>query len=181
MSQKADETDLERHKLELEIKSFPERQKLENSKLQLEIIALRRSFWRTLATALLTATVTMLIAVGGWLFQANKYREDAHETAIKHREEVFTKVLEDFASSNPSVRAAATVILPQFVTPEYEKQIINLLVNRLSSEDDVTVTEQIVVALNKIGRPALPECVNTNKRAQVAFARSVGRLCWNCV
>src|SRR6266850_3869358 len=106
--------ELEFKKLQLEVKGLSERVELENQKLSLEVKGLQHGFRRTLITALLTASISMFIAVAGWTVQ-RRSEEDATRHAEKnHREEVFAKLLENLGSANPSARMSAAVALSSF-------------------------------------------------------------------
>src|SRR5437667_569374 len=101
-------------KTELEVTELSERIELSKTKLELEIRSLRHGFVRTLATALITALVSLGIAGGGWLLQRRSERAADARSERNHREEVFAKVLENFGSPNPAARMSAAVALASF-------------------------------------------------------------------
>jgi len=168
--------ELEFKKLQLEVKGLSERVELEKQKLSLEVKGLQHGFRRTLITALLTASISMFIAVAGWTVQ-RRSEEDATRHAEKnHREEVFAKLLENLGSANPSARMSAAVALSSFGRPTEETadQTIAALTNRLAVEDDLAVDEQIIDTLVSLGKPALHESARANPRAAMQFVRDSG-------
>jgi hypothetical protein len=164
-------------KLQLEVEGLSDKVELEKKKLELEVDVLRHGFRRTLATALITALVSVGIAGGGWLIQRRSERAADARAERNHREEVFAKVLENFGSSNPSERMSAAVALSSFARPSEDTaaQTLAALANRLAVEDDLAVQEQIINSLTTLGKPGLAELVKTNRRAAMQFARESGQ------
>lgn len=169
--------DLDKTKRELEIQALRERTPLEVAKLNLEIEALKKRFRETLTISIITAAVAVVIAGGGWFIDRRKTREANLDSAVKRQEERLSKTLENFGSANLVTRMAAVSDLSSFARAEgpNRQQIISALVNRLGVTEDIGEMESVVGALAGIGRPALSESVNANRRAALTFSRACGR------
>ena len=144
--------DLETIKRDLEVKALQQKAPLEVTKLQLEIESLKRGFGRTLAVSVITAAITILIAVGGWTLDRWKTRAANRDSEAKHQDEVFAKVLDNFGSPNLATRMTAIISLTSFANDHdrSQEQVTAALVSRLSIAEDVPEIEQIVWALEKM-------------------------------
>jgi hypothetical protein len=165
---------LDLEKLNLEVQSLRTKAGLEKAKLELDIENLRRAFRRTLTITVLSASVPMLIAVIGWTIQTKWAQDAARRTEEYHREELYNKMLENFGSTNPSVRLGAVLALSKYA--ESDPEVITALVNRLASEEDIATQEQIMLTIGSLGKSVLPQVANANRRAAAQFAQDSSEL-----
>lgn len=155
---------LECEKLRLEITDLAARRKDESTKRDLEIAKLRRFDAPTWVTLL----ISVLIATGGWSAQALLDRRAAAEKDGLHQEEVHSKTLDSLTSANPAIRlsgAAQLVRNRSFSTTEDQtKNDVIFLIQRLSSEADSSVREQLIASIVSYGVLALPPLGRVNSR-----------------
>lgn len=148
---------------------------LNRQKLLLEIADLeasprraRQTVLLTIVTALLTATTTLAVTVGGWRIgaqiQQNADRQNDAQT--------YAKLLQDSGSTNAAVRLGSIVGLGRYAMPPHgdgedrSEQTIVVLLGRLTAEDDGDVVQMIVERLSASGAPTIIPTIAAQERAR---------------
>jgi Pentapeptide repeats (8 copies) len=137
------------------------------AKQQLEIQSLKRGFQRAAAITGITALISLVVATGGWLFDRQKTRD-------AHRDDLFAKALDNFANDSAVRRITGVTSLAQLQADRSE-EVIQALTNRILTEEDGSVLEQIAWALGRMGPAALRPCTAANRKAASAFVSECGR------
>ncbi|HTD37738.1 MAG TPA: hypothetical protein VK669_09505 [Candidatus Limnocylindrales bacterium] len=173
---------------------------LETEKKRREVQDLKYGWLRTLGTALLTA----FVAVGGWYVQAKSSADESHRQQTVHdtdersrnqqaATETYFRFLSDLGDPSATKRITADEYLEQtYVTLKREqsrigvtdidgptrdlrlRQIVQALVYRFSTENDLAVQEEIRLTLQRLGPDVLGPSIAANRRVEFLFANQLG-------
>jgi hypothetical protein len=150
---------------------------LEREKLRSEIAELKHGWRKTL----LTAVITVSIAVGGWLLQTHQDRAKIDAAQANAETDKYLRA-RDALSSAPAAsgRQIAARDLGTFLhrpAPsgggKYE-EILAALEERLLSENDADVLRTIATILGNSGLPALEQTLDQNRIAATRLADAYG-------
>ena len=159
-----DQSELDRKKLGLEVRS-----------LEAEPQRARTQTWLSILTAMLTATTTLTVAIGGWAIssqlQANANRQ--------HDAENYLHLLQAVDDKSSAVRIGAVVALQKYAlraqdgpSDDTSKQTAFILVNRLGTEDDPVTIHALTDVLRSLGPSVVQPILDTYRQNHLELVLS---------
>jgi hypothetical protein len=173
----------------------PERRELELKKLRLEVrqqeadLAERRfksryeirSLWWGWGRYTVTILLALLVPVGGWMVTEWERLQTENVNASQRDEDLYFRILQGFGSPSSAARQGATAALISYAKVgvhggEHTAETSALLANRLVTETDGSVLDEVIAGVGSLSYTSIPEVVRANRSASLLYARTLGHI-----
>jgi Pentapeptide repeats (8 copies) len=124
--------------------------------------------------------LALLVPVGGWVITTRGQQSTETVAIIQRDDDLYYRILEAFGSSSSAARQGAAAALGSYAkmglhSHEHATETSALLANRLTTETDGGVLDEVITSLSSLPATSIPEVVRANRIASLQYSRALGR------